>query len=175
MKKAIFLDRDGTVIEDTGYAYKIEDFILFPEAVEGLKLLKDDYKFFIITNQSGIGKGLFTVEDFHKFNTHLVETLAGYDITIERTYFCPHIGGCDCRKPSTKYVQEIVKEYSVDLDRSWVIGDHPSDVEMGNRVGCKTVYLLTGHGEKHFRELESGGMEPTIIAPDFLEAAKGVK
>lgn len=175
MRKAIFLDRDGTVIEDTGYAHKIEDFFLFPEAVEGLKLLKDDYTFFIITNQSGIGKGLFTVEDFIRFNNHLVETLAGYDITIEQTYFCPHNGGCDCRKPSTRYIHEIANEYSIDLAKSWVIGDHPSDVVMGNKAGCKTVYLLTGHGENHLHELGSNGVEPTMVAPDFLYAAIGVK
>jgi len=175
MKKAIFLDRDGTIIEDTGYAHKLEDLILFPEAVKGLKMLKDDYMFFIITNQPGIGKGLFTIEDFRTFNNQLIKTLNDNDITIERTYFCPHTGGCDCRKPSTRYVHEILSEYSIDLAKSWVIGDHPSDIEMGNRAGCKTVYLLTGHGEKHLHELESKMIEPTMIAPDFLHAAVGVK
>jgi histidinol-phosphate phosphatase family protein len=174
MNKAIFLDRDGTIIEDTGYAHKIEDLILFPEAVEGLKLLKDEYKFFIISNQSGIEKGLFTVEDFLHFNNHLLTLIARDGIVIERTCFCPHEGGCDCRKPSTKFVDEISREYSIDLAKSWVIGGHPSDVAMGIKAGCMTVYLLTSHGEKHLHELDAKGIEPTLIASDFYQAAVSI-
>ncbi|MCH8329310.1 MAG: HAD-IIIA family hydrolase [Nanoarchaeota archaeon] len=71
MDKAVILDRDGTLVEDTGYAYKIEDFKLIDKVIDALKLLKDNFKLFIVTNQSGIGRGLFTLEDFEKFNNHL--------------------------------------------------------------------------------------------------------
>ena len=87
MKKAIFLDRDGTLIEDKGYVYKIEDFKLHHGVIEGLRLLKYDYLFFIITNQSGIEKGLYTTEDFHKFNNFLLEQLRNQNIEIEKTFF----------------------------------------------------------------------------------------
>lgn len=175
MKKAIFLDRDGTLVEDKGYVHKIEDFKIYPDVVRGLKLLKNDYIFFIITNQPGIGKGMYTVEDFYKFNNHLVKELEKRGIIIERTYFCPHVDGCDCKKPSTKFIKEIVAEFPVDLTCSWVVGDHPSDVIMGKNAGCKTAYLLTGHGAKHFDELKLLGIEPTVIAHDFLSAVNQIR
>ncbi|MBU4204493.1 MAG: HAD family hydrolase [Nanoarchaeota archaeon] len=174
MKKAIFLDRDGTLIEDSDYAYRIEDLKIYPGVVEGLKLLQNDYLFFIITNQSGIGKGFYTTKDFHRFNNSLLEQLKNQNIIIERTYFCPHIGNCECKKPSTKYIEEIVSEFGINLAESWVVGDHPSDIIMGKNVGCKTAYLLAGHGTKHFQELELKRINPTIIAEDFLYVAKQI-
>jgi len=175
MKKAIFLDRDGTLIEDRGYEYKIDSLKIYPGVIEGLKLLKKDYMFFIITNQSGIGKGFYTTLDFHKFNNFLLEQLRHQNIRIEKTYFCPHVNGCGCKKPNTKFIEEIVSEYRVVLTNSWVIGDHPSDIIMGRNADCKTAYLLTGHGAKHFKELELTGIKPMIIAQDFLSVAKQIK
>lgn len=177
MKKAIFLDRDGTLIEDGGYVFRVEDVKFYPEVISGLNLLKKDYMFFIITNQSGIEKGLITFEDFHKVNDFMLSLLKENGIIIERTYFCPHApsSNCDCRKPKTKYMDEIVSEFrEISLKDSWTVGDHPTDVIMGKNAGCKTVYLLTGHGKKHLPELESSGIKPTIIAENFLDAAKGI-
>ncbi|MCX8175099.1 MAG: HAD family hydrolase [Candidatus Micrarchaeota archaeon] len=176
MAKAIILDRDGVLNEDKGYVHKVEDFRLYPGVVEGLKLLKGRYLFFIITNQSGIGKGYYTEEDFHNFNNHLVSELGRHGIKIERTYYCPHRqeDGCDCRKPSLKYAAKIASEYGVELEKSWVVGDHPSDIEMGKKAGCKTAYVLTGHGAKHYGELEARGLVPSIVAADFLSIAKRI-
>lgn len=175
MKKAIILDRDGTLIEEGNYIYKIEDFKLYPDVIEGLKLLKKEYLFFIITNQSGIGRGYYTEEDFHKFNDFLLTQLKKENIKIEKTFFCPHIDGCECKKPSTKFIEEIVSEYKINLGKSWVIGDHPSDIIMGINAGCKTIYLLTGHGTKHLKELDELNIKPTFIASNFLYASKYIK
>ncbi len=174
MRRAIFLDRDGTLIEDKGYEYKVETLRIHSGVIEGLKLLKENYLFFIITNQSGIGKGYYTIEDFHQFHNHLVEQLKENGITIERTCFCPHIGGCECKKPNTKFIEEIVCEHNVNLQESWVIGDHPCDITMGIKAGCKTVYLLTGHGIKHLDELREENLNSTIISENFLDAAKKI-
>ena len=174
MAKALFLDRDGTLIEDTGNAHKLEDLRLFPDTVEALKLARDQYRFYIITNQPGIARGLFTVEQFHAFNNKLVEELAAQGVYIEETRFCPHLEGCDCRKPSTKHLLELARKYGLDVEDSWVLGDHPSDVEMGVRAGCRTVYLLTGHGRKHLGELETRGLKPTVIASSLLEAVEAL-
>ena len=87
MKKAIFLDRDGTLNEDTLYPHKIEHFKLLPGVIEGLKKLSKDYIFIIITNQSGIGRGIYTEEDFHRFNNHLVSKLKKEGIEIKKTYY----------------------------------------------------------------------------------------
>ncbi len=177
MNKAVFLDRDGTLNYDKGYIYKIEDFQFLPKAVEALKLLKDDFFLFIITNQSGIGRGYYTMEDAHKFNNHLLNELKQEGISIKKTYICPHAPGdnCDCRKPSHKFVADAKKEYDIDLEHSWVIGDHPWDVEMGIKAGCRTIYLLTGHGEKHSGELDKHNIRPDFIAEGLFEAASIIR
>ncbi len=175
-KKAIILDRDGTLIEDKNYAYKIEDFELLPGVIEGLKLLQNEFLFFIVTNQSGIGRGYYTVEDFHRFNNHLIKILKNENIDIIKTYFCPHLreDDCECRKPKTKFIDIINDEFNIDLNRSFVVGDHPSDIEFGMNAGCKTIFLTTGHGYKHLDEFESLGIKPTIICDNFLEAVKEI-
>lgn len=172
MNKSIFLDRDGTLIEDSGYVHRITDLKVLSGVIEGLKMLQHHFLFFIITNQSGIERGLYTLDDYIRFNDFLLRQLRYQGIIIERTYFCPHISGCDCKKPSIKYIREIVKYYEIELAKSWTIGDHPSDIIMGKNAGCKTVYLLTGHGKKHYNELEEKKIKPTIIAENFLSAAK---
>src|SRR3989344_1756862 len=143
MNAAIFLDRDGVIVEDVGYAHKIGDFKLIPKAVEGLKLLKN-YKLFIITNQSGIGRGHYKIEDFLNFNVHLIDALKKNKIKIERTYFCPHKpeDNCDCRKPKVKLLKAAEKEFGIDLKKSFVIGDKTADIEMGRNAGCKKILVL---------------------------------
>ncbi len=171
--KVVFLDRDGVLNDDPGYVHKIEHFKLLPGVIEGLKLLKErGFKLIIITNQSGIGRGYYTEEDFHKFNSHLVKELFANGIKIEETFFCPHHPDekCDCRKPSTRFIDESASKYDIDLKKSWVIGDHPHDIKMGKLAGCKTIYMLSGHGVKHRGEL--GNIKPELIAEHFLDAAK---
>ncbi|MBW2984842.1 HAD family hydrolase [Candidatus Woesearchaeota archaeon] len=171
MNKAVFLDRDGVLNEDPGYVHKVEHFKLFPGVIEGLKLLKD-FKLIIITNQSGIGRGYYSEDDFHNFNNHLVDELKKCGIKIEKTYYCPHHPDdkCDCRKPSIKLLNKAVDEFNIDLKESWVIGDHPHDIKMGKTAGCKAIYMLTGHGKKHKAELVD--IKPDLVTESFLEAVK---
>ncbi|MBY9007776.1 MAG: HAD family hydrolase [Candidatus Lokiarchaeota archaeon] len=173
-KKAIILDRDGTLNEDQGYVHRIKDFQLLPGIIEGLNLLKNKFIFFIISNQSGIGKGYYTFEEFWKFNNHLTSQLEQKDIKIMKTYFCPHRieDNCDCRKPKLKYIKEIISEYNIDIKNSWVLGDHPSDVQLGINSGSRSIYLLTGHGNSHLKNLEDKRINPTYIAKDFLTAIR---
>jgi len=175
-RKAIILDRDGVLIEDKNYSYEIEDLEVLPGVIEGLKQIEEDYFFFIVTNQSGIGKGYYTLEDFHKYNNHLISILDDNSIKIEKTFYCPHIkeDKCDCRKPNPKFINEIANQWDVDLEYSWMIGDHPSDISFGINGGCKTVYMVTGHGEKHKRDLEIKKIIPTLVHSNFLEATKEI-
>ncbi|MBA7600067.1 Histidine biosynthesis bifunctional protein HisB [subsurface metagenome] len=174
--KAIILDRDGTLIEDKDYAYKIEDFELLPGVIEGLKILQKNFLLFIVTNQSGIGKGYYTDREFHKFNDYLIGILKENQIRIERTFYCPHVkeDNCECKKPKIKYIKEIVDGWNVDINKSWVIGDHPSDILFGINAGPKTVYLISGHGKKHFHESEVEGIKPTMTSSNFLNTAKKI-
>ena len=175
-KKALILDRDGTLIEDKDYAYKIEDLEILPGVIEGLKLLQKEFLFFIVTNQSGIGRGYYTTEDFHNFNNHLIRLLKEENIDIIRTFFCPHLreDDCECRKPKTKFIKDIINEYDVNIQESWMVGDHPSDIQFGINGGCRTVFLTTGHGEKHIDDLKTLNIKPTIISDDFLSIAKEI-
>jgi D-glycero-D-manno-heptose 1,7-bisphosphate phosphatase len=175
-KKAIILDRDGVLIEDKNYAYKIEDLELLPGVIEGLQLLKSKFLLFIVTNQSGIGRGYYTVQDFQKYNNYLLSILEENQIKIQKTFFCPHLKeeNCKCRKPNIEYLNKIAKGWNIDLKKSWMIGDHPSDILFGINGGCKTIFMSTGHGEKHLKELKSEGIKPNIISSNFLDAAKEI-
>ena len=170
MTKAVFVDRDGVLVEDTGFVHKIEDFKLVKNAVEGLKLLKG-YKLFIITNQSGIGRGIYKVDDFLKFNNHLIKTLKKYNIKIEKTYYCPHKpeDNCVCRKPKTKFLKDAEKEFGIDLGKSFVIGDRKSDMKLGINCNCKTIFIAN----KDNNELKNK-ITADYLAKDLLDAAKWI-
>ena len=174
MVKAVFLDRDGCLNEDTMYPHKPADFKLLPGVIEGLKKLKDEFIFIIITNQSGIGRGIFTKEDMDIFNKKLIDELKKEGIEIKKIYHCPHTPEqlCECRKPSDKYIKDAEKEFSIDLKNSWAVGDHPHDAEMGIKAVIKSIYLLTGHGAKHKEDLKKNNINPDFIAKDFLQAAE---
>lgn len=170
MTKAVFIDRDGVLVEDTGFVHRIEDFKLIKNAIEGLKLLKS-YKLFIITNQSGIGKGVYKLEDFLKFNSHLIKALEKHDIKIEKTYYCPHKpeDNCECRKPKTKFLKDAENEFGIDLEKSFVIGDRKSDMELGINCNCKTIFIANKNSYKLKNKIASD-----YFAEDLLDAAKWV-
>lgn len=173
MHKAIFLDRDGTLNKEVMYAHKEEDYALLPGVIEGLRSLKEKgFLFFIITNQAGIGRGIFKEEDMHLFNKLLLSDLESAGIHIEKLYFCPHHpdDGCDCRKPEPRWVFEAAKEFAIDLTKSYMLGDHKSDMLMARNAGIKAVFLLTGHGKEEFEE----GMDVDVVAEDFSQATRWI-
>lgn len=174
--KAIFLDRDGTLNEDSGYTYKTEHFVILPGVIDGLKRLqKNNFKLFIVSNQSGIGRGYYTETDMHKFNSHMLTEFKKEGIRIEKIYFCPHTPeqACNCRKPNPRFIKEAEKECGIDLESSFVIGDHASDVKLAKNTGCKSVFLLTGHGVKHLEDARKEN--PSYVAADFLQAVDYIR
>ena len=170
MNIAVILDRDGVIVEDSGYPHRIEHFKLIKNAVEGLRLLKK-YRLFIITNQSGIGRGYYTLKDFENFNNHLLNELKKQNIKIQKTYYCPHKPEdiCECRKPKIKLLKDAEKEFSIDLKKSFVVGDRKSDFEMGKNAGCRTILVLTGDGMK-----EKKYVKADYVAKDLLDAAEWI-
>ena len=170
-KAAIFLDRDGTLIEDRGYLRSPSEVVFYRETISALKKLKDQFLLFIVTNQSGIGLGVLTPEEVEEVNRFIVKTLAQAGVTISAVYVCPHMGdqGCECAKPNSHFLLKASEAFHVDLSRSYVIGDHPHDVEFALRVGARAVYVLTGHGEKHTREVVS--VSNVFVAKNMDEAA----
>jgi histidinol-phosphate phosphatase family protein len=154
---AIFLDRDGTIINDFGYLKNPQEVEFFPETFTSLLRLQERFLLFIITNQSGISKGITTANEVRLVNDYLVETLKSKGIIIKQVFCCPHSSedNCTCKKPKPYFIHQAAELYAIDLENSYIIGDHPSDVECGLNAGIKSIYLLTGHGEKHKNELIS--------------------
>lgn len=145
MKKAIFLDRDGVINIDNNYVYKISDFEFVPDIFDILKYLQDlDYLLFIITNQSGIGRGYYTKEDFFELNNWMMNEFKKENIFISQVEFCPHhpIENCKCRKPKTGMIESILGNYDLDLLNSWLIGDRLSDIECAKKAGIKNTIRI---------------------------------
>jgi len=135
----VFLDRDGTLVRDSGYPHRDEDYELLPGVAAALRRLREaGFRLAIVTNQSGIGRGIFGEADFARFQARLIADLARSGVAIERTYHCPHgpDAGCDCRKPAPGMLWRARDELGADLAASWVIGDGARDVELAARAGC---------------------------------------
>jgi len=173
MRRAAFLDRDGTINEDVGYICSMDQFRLIPKAIDALRLLQKDFDLFIVTNQSGVGRKIFSEQDLIVFNEQVETFLYKRGVNIKKTYYCPHLkeDGCRCHKPSPFFLNEVANEYEIDLKRSVVVGDHPHDAAMGAAVGASSVYVLTGHGEKHRNELK---MQPDLVAKDLYQSVNWI-
>ena len=147
--KAIFLDRDGVINVEKNYLYKIEDFEFIDGVIEALKYLQDKgYLLFIITNQSGINRGYYTKKDFYKLTDWMLSELKKHNIEISQVEFCPHTPNenCNCRKPKTGMIENILKNYNIDLENSWLIGDKESDIKTALNAKIKnTIQVKSGH------------------------------
>lgn len=170
MGKAVFLDRDGTINEDVGYLFDKKDLEFIPGSIKALKILQKHYRLLIVTNQPGIGEKIFTAGQYRAFNEYFQSVLKKEGVNILDTYCCPHrkVERCACYKPGTFFMEKAREKHRIDPANSYVIGDHPHDVEMGRRMGARTIYLLTGHGIRHKDELAAN---PDKICSDLYEAA----
>ena len=166
---AIFLDRDGTIIEDRGHLRDPSEVVFFPETFEALQQLQKHFLLFIVTNQPGVAKGVITRGEVNCVNTHVVTTLTEAGVKICDLYVCPHGRSekCQCIKPKPYFLRKTAKLYGINLNASFTVGDHPHDIELARNVGAKGIYVLTGHGRKHLNELP----EDTEIALGMVEVA----
>ncbi len=150
MKKAVFLDRDNTLIHDDGYISEADKVRLLPGVKEGLRLLQNQgFELVIVTNQSGIGRGIFTEADMHSVNDRLQELL-GEDINFAGIYFCPHRPdeNSDCRKPAPGMFLKARDELGIDFSQSFMVGDRKSDVMSGETIGLRGILLGTDDGQE---------------------------
>lgn len=155
MYKAIFLDRDGTINVDKNYLYRQEDFEFLPGVIEALKKLKEaGYLLIIITNQSGIARGFYTEADFQKLNAWMKQKLENAGAGIDAVYYCPHHPNaqieeyridCSCRKPKTGLFDQATKDFDIDLDVSYAIGDRLRDCSICMETNCHG--FVVGHSE----------------------------
>jgi histidinol-phosphate phosphatase family protein len=169
--KAVFLDRDGTVTVGTPTYERVDSLDkvkLLPNTLTALRQLATlDYGVFFVTNQAGISEGLITKGDFYRINDKILGMVSSSGIKILNTYLCPHTeqDNCDCRKPKPKLLLDATKEYDIDLAKSWMIGDRPSDVMTGVNAGVKSILVRTG-----VSTVESE--QAIYTAPSLLEAVR---
>lgn len=171
----VFLDRDGTLVREVGYGHRLEDYELLAGVPAALARLGEaGFHLAIVTNQSGIGRGIFGWEDFERFHGRLLADLRAAGISIERTYICPHRpdDGCACRKPRPGLLHRARDELGASLAESWVVGDHAKDVELAANAGCRSVLVLTGHGARE-RE-EPGAATAAAVEPDLAAAVERI-
>lgn len=168
--KAVFLDRDGTINENNPeYIHKIEDFRFKPKAIKGLKKFSEsDYKLIIISNQSGIGRSMYTDKEVKKLHDWLISELARHKVKIDGIYYCPHKpeDNCACRKPKIGLLLKAVKDFDISLNDSWMIGDENKDVLAGKEANIKTIQI------KNNSKIEKTNFLPNFFADDLLDAAE---
>jgi D-glycero-D-manno-heptose 1,7-bisphosphate phosphatase len=156
-KRAIFLDRDGTIIKDNGYIGDIMQVTFFPFTFYALRKIQQLFTLFIVTNQAGIAKGIVTKDEVASVNSYIVKVLSHNGIKIEAVYCCPHKkeDNCQCRKPKPYFLEQAISEYRIDRSKSFVVGDHPCDILLAKNAGMQGIYVLTGHGKKHKNEIDN--------------------
>ena len=184
MKKAIFLDRDGTINVEKDYIYKSEDLVFEEGTIEALKTFKNlGYILIVVSNQSGIARGYFTEEDLNIFNNNMNEILKKNGVEITEFYCCPHhpdgIGEykkvCECRKPNNKMIEDAIKKYNIDREKSYMIGDKTSDIGAGIKSNLKTVLVKTGYGLKDMEKINKNETLVCENLKDFSEVLKREK
>lgn len=171
----IFLDRDGTLNPDPGYIKSPDQFELFPGVSEALARLKRaGARLIVVTNQSGIARGLLSRKDLDAVHMKLKRLLDGAGVTLDAIYFCPHHpdDGCECRKPNRGMIDQAVRECGVTLDHSYLIGDHSRDIKLAKRVGARSILVTTGVVSPQDAErLQASGEAPDWTASSLAEAA----
>ena len=165
------MDRDGTLIEEVNFLSRVEDLRFFSYTIESLRLLKENgYWIFVVTNQSGIARGIYDEAAMHSIHDAIQERCGNL---IDGFYFCPHMpdAGCECRKPKLGMLKQAQDNFEIDMENSWIIGDKRLDIETGFAAGIKTVLVRTGYGENDEQKLER---RPDIIADDLLTAVEEI-
>lgn len=169
-RPAAFLDRDGTIVQEAHYLADPDAVVLVPGAADAIRSLQDaGFAVVIVTNQSGIAKGMYTLSDYRAVAARLDELLAAHRVAVDGTYFCPHHPAavpCSCRKPDTGMYEAAALELGLDFEDSFFVGDKVTDVLPSLALGGRGILVRTGYGTSHESQLPEG-----VIAVDDLPAA----
>jgi D-glycero-D-manno-heptose 1,7-bisphosphate phosphatase len=181
LKPAVFLDRDGVVIEDSHYLGDPSRVKLLPGSAESIALLnRAGWQVVVATNQSGVARGLFSLGSVGEVHDRIDEQLRPFQARVDAYYFCPHHPeaemrefrvDCDCRKPKPGLLLRAAEVHGLDLAASWMIGDRLSDLEAGSAAGCRTVLVRTGIGSTvNLADLDESALRLRLIADDLADA-----
>ena len=176
LRRAAFLDRDGTIGEEMGYVNHIDRFQIFPYAAEAIRQLNQaEIPVIVVTNQSGIARNIFPESLVHEVHKKMVSELAAGGAWIDAIYFCPHKSedACECRKPNPGLLEQAAREHSLDLATSWVVGDRYADLEMGHAAGARGILVMTGYGRGEY-ELHGNTWprQPDALAGNLKDAVR---
>jgi histidinol-phosphate phosphatase family protein len=177
-RKAVFVDRDGTLNVNIDYLGDPAGYQLYPGVAEGLRLLRQKgFLIIVVTNQSGIGRGLFDEAALARVHDRMRADLAKGGASIDALYFCPHTPDekCGCRKPGTAMFERAIREHGIDAARSFVIGDMMLDVEAGKKIGARAAIVPEPKNlEKTKKEMGGWGFRPDFFGEDFLSAVRWI-
>lgn len=175
MSRLVLIDRDGTINVEKHYLSSPDQIELLPHAAEGINRLRNlGLRVVVVTNQSGVGRGLFGLEKLEEIHERLREVLKDRGTSVDAIYFCPHLPDdkCRCRKPLTEMAARAAREFDAALSESFVIGDKPADIAFGKNIGAVTILIRTGYGKETERD---GQAEPDYILDNLYEAAGRIK
>jgi histidinol-phosphate phosphatase family protein len=173
LNRAVFLDRDGTMIYDKNYLSSPEQVKLYVYCAQSInKLRKAGFKIIVVTNQSGIARGIFSLDDLKKIHKKFISLLKNQGAKIDGLYFCPHTDedNCECRKPKLGMVLAAAKEHNLDLKKSYFIGDSVRDYIVGENMGGKGILIRTGSGKKQEKKIKEEKIKPFAVCNTLKDA-----
>ncbi|MDT7542734.1 MAG: D-glycero-D-manno-heptose 1,7-bisphosphate phosphatase [Acidobacteriota bacterium] len=184
-RRAIFIDRDGTISEEVGYVNHPTRYRVFPFAAEAVKTINEaGWLAVLVTNQAGVARGYFKEDLIQLIHDKLAQELARGDARLDAIYYCPHhptVGAlpyrtdCDCRKPKPGLITRAATDLDIDLARSWMIGDRYGDTELARNAGVRAALVLTGYGRgEHEYQRDAWQHTPDLVAENLLEAVKEI-
>lgn len=184
MRRGIFLDRDGTVCEEVGFLDRPERLRLLPGAAGAIRRINGSgFLAILVTNQSGVARGLFDAAALDRVHERLAEALGAEGAHLDAIYVCPHHptegappyrADCDCRKPRPGLLARAAREHGLDLPSSYMIGDKAIDIETARNAGAAGILVLTGYGRQHRESLAAGTEQPVFVAEDLPRAVEWI-
>jgi len=184
-QRAVFIDRDGTISEEVGYINHPSRFHVFPYSAPAIKLLNESgWLAIVVTNQAGVARGYFSEEMIKRVHEQLKQDLENNGARLDAIYYCAHhpsVGeppyrlDCDCRKPKPGLIRQAVEELGIDLEKSWMVGDRYSDVELARNAGVHSAFVMSGYGPGEWEHQRgSWKYQPDLIAKNLLEAVAAI-
>lgn len=183
-KRAVFLDRDGTINKDVGYPNNFSSIEIFPFSFEAVrKINKAGLIAVVVTNQSGIGRGLIVEKNLHDIHQKLIASFAKHDAHFDGIYYCPHYRfsptpqyrkDCQCRKPNPGMALQAAADFNLDIKNSYMVGDKVEDIIFGLNIQAKPILCLTGFGQEALPKLKEKGITPAYVAKNLLDAVNWI-